>query len=517
MATSSSTLAALYNSRFCYGPRFGDTSAPTASNLNAWLTQQTSITADPADIVTRLAAVSLTTQYTDATNTVVTETGPLSTLSMTQADLWARDNANSKDRSRPLEEVRCAYWIRTIWSSAQLRETMVDFWHNHFSVDSSNDSVRMYFPYYDQILRANALGNFHTMLVATAKSLPMLNYLNLVNSTKSNPNENYAREVMELHTLGVAAYLGETTPAGMSDVGYSDMDVTQAARVLTGWTAVKGVFTFNNSWHDTGTKSLLGLTITNNGEAEGETLLQRLATHRATALHIAQKLYVKFVSDVIPANSTLVPLLQGLFMATASSDNQIATLIAAIAESNEFAASAGSKLKTPNELVPSWVRATGSEFETAHYNQLTGMVGQFGAPLFGWPTPNGMPDIASGWLSTYDMLARWRYPETICSPTAGITIGGGLLALAPANNDPAQIPAFVQSLLQSIVPFASAASQAALLNFAQSPSVLGSQKILSKRNVSKGRRWGCRGCRDGTTGVSTSLALFARMSRHVPD
>ena len=222
----------------------------------------------------------------------------------------------------------------------------------------------------------------------------------------------------------------------------------------------------------------MGLTISDDGEAEGQTLLTRLATHPATALHIAQKLYVKFVSDTIPSNSTLIPQLQALFLSTTGSDKQIAQLIGAIATSDEFAASTGAKLKTPNELVPSWLRAIGSDFAPGHYTSLTAILNQFGANLFGWPTPNGMPDTASGWLSTYGMLARWRCPETICSPTAGVTTGGGWLGRAPENNDPAQIQNFVQSMLQSIVPSASSTSQAALLAFAEDPSILGSRRIL---------------------------------------
>jgi uncharacterized protein (DUF1800 family) len=489
----------LITSRFTFGPRFGDPSPLTSGNMQSWLMAQLSAPAtDDSTVLTRLQQVQLPITIEASNGTSVTQNRALDYLFKTADELvaigQADTSANKAESQRPADEVSAARWIRAAFSPWQIQEVMVDFWHNHFSVNAyQTTQMALMWPIYDTDIRANALGNFRALLGATAKSASMMYYLNQNASVAAHPNENYAREVMECHTLSALRYLGETTPAGTGfGAGYSDQDVTQAARILSGWTTgdgtnkawdgskpVTGLFVFNPSAHDTGSKVLFGNPWPAGGEEEeGEEFLDELAYHPGTAQTIAAKLYTRFVQDTPAAGDTLIAELAKVYRENHEAPNQIALMLATIIASPEFAVSSGNKVKAPFEFMISAIRATGAEInpQPALGNALATM----GAPLFKWPAPNGMPDIGTVWTGTNVMVRRWALADQLMSESAGLVLDGPstlFSATAPAVSSPQEAAlAISQSVLGATV---SASSAAALSSYAASHEVLGAAGAIS--------------------------------------
>jgi uncharacterized protein (DUF1800 family) len=492
----------LVTSRFTFGARFNDPQPVSSAAPSAWFAAQLKApSADDPAVASRLAQVQLPLTVADSTGATTSTKQPLMDLTKTPEQLWAikatDSSSNSAYTRRPADEVIAASWIRGAFSPWQLQEVMVDFWHNHFSVDAYQTSlVAMMWPAYDQVLRANALGNFRAMLGAVAKSASMMYYLNQAQSYKAQPNENFAREVMELHTLGIARYLGETPPLNLSasqlaTAGYSDADVTQAARILTGWTIADGShadasgakpnngdFIFSPSMHSPGAKVIFGTTIPEGGQNEGESFLDMLAAHPGTANTIATKLYVHFVSDVAPANSAVISQMAQSFQANVQAPDQIPQLLTILFNSADFAASAGQKIKMPFPYLVSLIRISGAEVNPQ--SNLTFGLSTLGAPLFQWPTPNGMPDIAAAWTGTNDMLRRWALAAQVTAQSSTILVDGPGTVFA-------QIPTSLsgpQSVLTRLTPLVlgnsvSSATQSALATYAATPEVLGGNGVLN--------------------------------------
>jgi uncharacterized protein (DUF1800 family) len=314
--------------------------------------------------------------------------------------------------------------LRDIYSDRQLEAVMNDFWLNHFNVYVRKNQNEPYLiPAYERdAIRPNALGKFEDLLVATAKSPAMLMYLDnwqsigpdslaAKNAPKlakfvQNPqvkaalkdrglNENYGRELMELHTLGVNG-------------GYTQQDVTEVAKVFTGWTitppAQGGEFQFDERKHEPGPKTVLGKTIQENGMNEGLQVLHMLATSPATARFISTKLAVRFVSDDPP--QTLVDRMTQSFLA---SDGDIKTVLRTMFESPEFWAPAAqrAKVKTPLEFVVSAVRASGAQVN--HSLGLVQALDRLGMPLYGMQTPNGYSWMSEPWVSTGALVSRMNF------------------------------------------------------------------------------------------------------------
>ena len=493
------SLTDLIASRFTFGPRFADPSPITSGNMQSWLLAQLSAPAtDDSSVLIRLRQVQLPITIAAANGTSITQNRGLNYLFSTADELVAigqsDTSSNRAETQRPADEVSAARWIRAAFSPWQIQEVMVDFWHNHFSVNAyQTNQTALMWPIYDTDIRANALGNFRALLGATAKSASMMYYLNQNVSVAAHPNENFAREVMELHTLGAQRYLGETTPAGTGfGAGYSDQDVTQAARVLTGWTTgdgtnrawdgskpVTGLFVFNPSAHDTGSKVLFGNEWPAGDEQEeGEDLLDDLAYHPGTAQTIATKLYPRVVQDTPPAGDTLIPALARVYRENHYAPNQIALMLATIIASPEFAASSGGKIKMPFEFMISAIRATGAEINPQP--ALGYALATMGAPLFKWPSPNGMPDRGAVWTGTNVMVRRWAIADQLMSESAGLILDGPntlFAATAPTVSSPQTATlAITQSVLGSS---ASASSAAALGNYAASHEVLGAPGAIS--------------------------------------
>lgn len=491
-------LADLITSRFTFGTRFNDPLPVPAADPARWVAAQLAApAADDHSVVSRLSAARLPITLTDSSGKNTSQSVPLQDLFKTPQELWsilASDtSANHGWTRRPAEEVIAANWIRAAFSPWQIQELMVDFWHNHFSVDAfQSGHISVMWPAYDRVIRDNALGNFRALLGGTAKSAVMMHYLNQAQSVAAQPNENFAREVMELHTLGIARYLGETTPAGAEGRGYSDQDVMNAARILTGWTIADGqrraadgskpdtgTFLFSPGLHDTKAKTLFGLSFpAGGGEAEGERFLDLLAAHPGTAQTVATKLYIHFVQDAAPADSRVIAAMAQAFSAYAAAPDQIARVLLVLLGSDEFAASAGQKVKAPFQLLISLIRATGAEV-----NPVAGLewgLSTLGAPLFHWPTPNGMPDTGPAWTGTNDMIRRWALVNQLTAPGSGILPDGPDTLFARAAEGLSDKTSAVDRIAAVLLGGAgSAATMQALHTYAASKEILGAPGVFA--------------------------------------
>jgi uncharacterized protein (DUF1800 family) len=328
-----------------------------------------------------------------------------------------------------VEELEAQRLLRDIYSSHQLQEVMTTFWLNHFNVFlHKNDETPYYLVSYERdVIRPNALGNFENLLVATAESPAMLLYLDNASSTgpasevaarqkqheryvaapgkapKAAPglNENYARELMELHTLGVNG-------------GYTQADVTEVAKVFTGWTVDRpqlgGDFKFDDARHEPGTKVVMGHKIKEHGVKEGLQLLHILATSPATAHFISQELAVAFVSDNPPA--TLVDRMARSFE---KNDGEISEVLRTMVHSPEFwaASTYQAKVKTPLEYVVSAARASGAEI--VNIQPLVNALNTMGMPLYGCVPPTGYSLKADAWVSTGELVDRMNFALSLAT------------------------------------------------------------------------------------------------------
>ena len=319
-------------------------------------------------------------------------------------------------------EVQGGRVARALLTERQLQEVMTDFWLNHFSVYIQKNQQERYrlAEYENTAIRPNALGKFRTLLVAVAKSPAMLMYLDnaLSQADSGRPrlldgrgrggrpllaakrtaglNENYGRELLELHTLGV-------------DGGYSQADVINVARALTGWTVqppqLGGGFMFAPAMHDAATKVVLGHTLrAGRGLEDGEEVLSIVSRHPATARYIAFKLARRFVSDDPPRQ--LVERAAETFRRT---DGDIREVVRTIVTSPEFfaAASYKSKVKSPFEMVTSTLRALTAQPDTTL--RTAQMVATLGQPIYGHQAPNGWPEAGTEWMNTGAILNRINF------------------------------------------------------------------------------------------------------------
>jgi hypothetical protein len=290
--------------------------------------------------------------------------------------------------------------VRAAWSRRQLLEIMVDLWSNQLNVTNPFDGGWDNRHLYDRdVIRRHALGRFADMLKASAVSPAMLAYLDNQSSTKEHPNENYARELMELHTVG-------------RDAGYTEADVRAAARLLTGLTTnwETGLYRYDPDLHATGPVSVLGFTHPNATAAGGEkaamAFLDHLALHPATARQIAYKLCVRFVADTPPP--ALVARLAVVYLRGRSA---IVPVLKELFASPEFRGSVGTKIRRPMQDIVATVRALGLGPDRSGRKGLEDLYwlveGTGDAPM-GWHPPNGYPDVAAAWASAAGTLARWN-------------------------------------------------------------------------------------------------------------
>ena len=367
---------------------------------------------------------------------------------------------------RIMAELHASRILRAVYSERQLQEVMVDFWTNHFNVFAGKGADRWLLPSYDRdTIRPNSLSKFSTLLQATAQSPAMLFYLDNFQSVSPNANanrrggllqrlraeqqpqpqrqrrginENYARELMELHTLGV-------------DGGYTQKDVQEVARCFTGWTIFQprggaaavnamagegarrnaGTFFFNQRVHDDGEKTVLGHKIpAGGGIKDGLMVLDILAHHPSTAKFIATKLVRYFVADDPP--KALVDRAAATFTKT---DGDIRETLKTIFLSKEFNSTESyrAKIKRPFELVVSAIRTLGAE--TNGGPQTHQWIARMGEPLYGFQTPNGYSDAAETWVNTGALLERMNFGLALASNR----IPGTRVSLSKVNGDQAKV------------------------------------------------------------------------------
>ena len=280
---------------------------------------------------------------------------------------------------------------RAVVSKRQLQERMVEFWLDHFNVPTDFDNIPNIVLLHQDV-RKHALGNFRTLLSASAKSPAMLFYLDNRANRKKSPNENYARELLELHTVGV-------------DGGYSEQDVKAVARAFTGWTihdTTESGFWFNEGQHDKEPKQVLGHALpADRGIEDGLHVLNLLANHPHTAQFICHKLCVRFVSDDPPPM-----LVARLAQVWQEARGEIKPVLRALFTSEEFRQAEGQKLRRPLDFFVGALRATGTE--VTRWWTLREMLEDLGQPPYEWHPPDGYPDVAAAWLSTGGILARWN-------------------------------------------------------------------------------------------------------------
>jgi uncharacterized protein (DUF1800 family) len=308
------------------------------------------------------------------------------TLKMNSRDLVSFKSGD--DRRYVANELAAATLIRAVYSRRQLYEVMVGFWSDHFSLYHFKESVASLKTADDrEVIRPHALGKFGDMLRASAHSPAMLVYLDNILNEKSHPNENYAREIMELHTLGV-------------DGGYTEQDIQEVARCFTGWSVDRrGKFEFLSDWHDDGEKTVLGHTIAaGGGKEDGDRVLEILIDHPSTTRFVCTKLARRFFADDPPAD-----LVDSLSSSWQSTGGDVAAAVREIFAYEAFPV-APQKLKRPFELVASLLRATNAQYDGS--GNLIERLDRMGHRPFGWTTPDGYPDTALEWSG--NMLSRWN-------------------------------------------------------------------------------------------------------------
>jgi len=276
-------------------------------------------------------------------------------------------------------------------SPAQLYERMVEFWSDHFNITIDELEPEL-IDFHREVIRKHAFGNFKDMLVGVAKHPAMLYYLDNYLNVKDKPQENYARELMELHTIGV-------------DGGYTEQDVKEVARALTGWTVddeQPGGFYFDPEEHDSESKVFLGKFLAaGNGISDGMAVLEYLAGLPQTAQFICRKLCVRFVSD--SPSPSLVDQIAGVWM---SNNGEIKPVLRALLLSDEFNAAINMKFRRPLDWYIAVVRATGIEFKDYWY--MNSFLEKLGQPPYAWEPPNGYPDVMNAWANTNGLLERWN-------------------------------------------------------------------------------------------------------------
>jgi uncharacterized protein (DUF1800 family) len=407
--------------RMAFGPRPGDLAAFDAlgstdeDRLYAYIDQQLDPgSIDDSGFEARMAEAAFTT------------------LGKSLAQLWADHIVNPGSdysfRTLPIRETECAAFIRAVYSRRQLIEVLADFWHNHFNVYGWGYPAYAVFVHYDRdVIRGHILGNFRQMLEAVATSTAMLYYLDNYTNSRAGPNENWAREVFELHTLGAENYLGVERQSDVpvdSDgrpIGYVDDDVYEATRCFTGWTVANsdsgpggntGLFLYRDDWHDRFQKTVLGQFIPADQVAmkDGRDVMDMLAAHPGTARFVCRKLCRRLISDDPP--ESVVQSAADLFRAQKDAPDQLKQVVRHILRSMEFRTTWGEKIKRPFEAVVSALRATDADFtiklDDGDSNSFLWLYGNIGQDLYYWRSPDGYPDFKEAWQSTTSMVMRWR-------------------------------------------------------------------------------------------------------------
>ncbi len=413
--------------RMGFGPRPGDVAAFDAlgatdpDRMAAYVAQQL----DPASI----ADTELDSRLTQAAYESVGISSDPDTYRATLWDWYINDNAPSGNTSSsvPRDELTRATFLRAMYSQKQLVEVMADFWLNHFNVNINHSSfVRAMYAHLDLVIRQNLLGSFRTMLEASTASTAMLYYLDNYTSSNAGPNENFSRELFELHTLGAENYLGVIQQSAVPldgegrPIAYVDADVFEATRCFTGWSFSYGIsgdgdtglFYYRSGWHDRFQKNVLGVFIPQDQAdlKDGRDVLDALASHPGTGRHIAGKLCRRLIADDPP--QSVIDAAAAVFTDQWQAPDQLAQVYQTILLSDEFRTVWGEKIKRPFEIAVGSMRAAGADFtlkmDDSDTSSFLNRYDDTGQELFNWPSPNGYPDVRDAWKSMTPRVQTWR-------------------------------------------------------------------------------------------------------------
>ena len=389
------------------------------ARLTVWVDRQLAPgSIDDSAVASRLAAAGYTT------------------LGKTLPQLWAqhvRADVEYAVRMRPGWEVQREALVRAVFSRRPLFELTTAFWHDHFNVMVSDyDCCPVYGHYDREVIRANAFGNFRKMLEDVARSTAMMIYLDNKSNRRAGPNENFARELLELHTFGAENYLGFMDPFEVPPcpedpaypIGYTDIDVYETAAAFTGWTINnnhwefthagkdEGTFHYHADWHDSGPKFVLGRFLYPERPAlqDGRDILDRIASHPRVARFICRKLVRRFVADEAP--QSLVDSAAAVFRANWQAPDQISRTLRHILLSEEARHTWGRKVRRPFEAVAATLRALGCQwtytFDENRSNDLNWRMGFTGHQPYDWAAPNGYPDVAIAWSGANSFGMTWK-------------------------------------------------------------------------------------------------------------
>ena len=386
------------------------------ARLTAWVDRQLDPSAiDDSAVESRLSSAGYTT------------------LAKTLQQQWSQhvrqDDYNP--RMRPGWEVQRAAFVRAVHSKRQLFEVVNTFWHDHFNVMLSDyDCCPVYAHYDREVIRANAFGNFRTMLEAVARSTAMMYYLDNKSNRRAGPNENFARELLELHTFGAENYLGFMDPFQVPPcpedpsypIGYTDIDVYETAAAFTGWSVKNGhweypndddgTFVYRSDWHDTGPKYVLGSFLSPERPAlqDGRDILDRVASHPRVAKFICRKLIRRFLTD--DPNPALVDSAAAVFRANWQAPDQIKRTLRHILLSDDSQQAWGRKIRRPFEAVVAGLRVLDSNWtyrlDENRSNDFNWRMGFTGHQPYDWPAPNGYPTENTAWSGAATFGMTWK-------------------------------------------------------------------------------------------------------------
>jgi len=358
--------------RLTFGPRVEERAHFSGIGLQAWIEEQLDFeTINDFDCELQLA--------------------PFKTLKMDANEIEGISNQlfENYDREKAPRELRQSTLIRQLYSKRQLYEVMTEFWSDHFNIYIDKGNC-FYLKTVDdrEVIRKNVLGSFRDLVWASAHSPAMMTYLDNQSNQKGAPNENYARELMELHTLGV-------------DGGYTQQDVMELARCLTGWNVKEhfwlGDFVFKEDLHDTGIKKILGMTIPNNRIKEAEQVIETLVTHPSAARFITTKLARRFIADQPPVE--LVEKASKVFLTSKGDIKSVLRVILL-----DGLPRAQPKYKRPANFVLSAMRMLNVGTDGAGVQDHLLRMGQL---YFNWTTPDGYPDRSEAWQG--NLMPRWQF------------------------------------------------------------------------------------------------------------
>ncbi|MBX3143735.1 MAG: DUF1800 domain-containing protein [Trueperaceae bacterium] len=352
------------------------------------------------------------------------------------ADIDGIRRALDEDYGRVVQQVLWGRLYRAAFSERQLYEKMVEFWTDHFNVPLP-DIVPEKIIDDRQVARAHALGRFHDLLLASARSPGMLIYLNNASSHKDHPNQNYSRELLELHTLGVQG-------------GYTQQDVIEVARCFTGWTLSegwRGHMVFDRNMHDEGEKVVLGHRIAaGRGIEDGLQALDILATHPSTARFVSTKLCRRFVADEPP--ESLVSSVAATYSAT---DGDLKAVLRTLFSSDEFMAARGTKFRRPMESMAAMLRALRPSISVTEPWLVNYSLERLGHLPYHWFPPNGYPDVAEPWFNVNGLLHRWNAAMVLAHTHHGWTDGAVTVDLDQVIPNATTVVALIDATWERLV------------------------------------------------------------------